>query len=170
MSYGRSTVLTCIIDEGETVGLVGESGCGKSVAALSIVRLVPDPPGRIVKGEVLFEGVDLLQLGVHDMRHVRGGKDRDHFPGAVDVAEPGTFVRASDHRAVAGASGHDATAGIGAGVGVARHGRHTRPVGPFTRLPAHDERWAASTHHDRHRIGAAIQGCSSPTRLRRRWT
>ena len=62
------------IDEGETVGLVGESGCGKSVAALSIVRLVPDPPGRIVKGEVLFEGVDLLQLGVHDMRHVRGGK------------------------------------------------------------------------------------------------
>ena len=62
------------IDEGETLGLVGESGCGKSVAALSIVRLVPDPPGRIVKGEVLFEGVDLLQLGIHDMRHVRGGK------------------------------------------------------------------------------------------------
>ena len=60
------------IDEGETVGLVGESGCGKSVAALSIVRLVPDPPGRIVNGEVLFEGVDLLKLGVRDMRHVRG--------------------------------------------------------------------------------------------------
>ena len=62
------------IDEGETVGLVGESGCGKSVAALSIVRLVPDPPGRIVNGQVLFEGEDLLQLGVRDMRHVRGAK------------------------------------------------------------------------------------------------
>lgn len=62
------------IDEGETVGLVGESGCGKSVAALSIVRLVPDPPGRIVNGQVLFEGQDLLQLGVRDMRHVRGAK------------------------------------------------------------------------------------------------
>ena len=62
------------IDEGETVGLVGESGCGKSVAALSIVRLVPDPPGRIVNGEVLFEGVDLLQIGMREMRHVRGGK------------------------------------------------------------------------------------------------
>ncbi len=62
------------IDEGETVGLVGESGCGKSVAALSIVRLVPDPPGRIVNGQVLFEGQDLLQLGVRDMRHVRGAR------------------------------------------------------------------------------------------------
>ena len=54
--------------------MVGESGCGKSVAALSIVRLVPDPPGRIVNGEVLFEGVDLLQIGMREMRHVRGGK------------------------------------------------------------------------------------------------
>ena len=62
------------IDEGETVGLVGESGCGKSVAALSIVRLVPDPPGRIVNGQVLFEGQDLLRLGIRDMRHVRGAK------------------------------------------------------------------------------------------------
>lgn len=62
------------IDEGETVGLVGESGCGKSVAALSIVRLVPDPPGRIVNGQVLFEGQDLLRLSMREMRHVRGGK------------------------------------------------------------------------------------------------
>ena len=62
------------IDEGETVGLVGESGCGKSVAALSIVRLVPDPPGRIVNGEILFEGQDLLRLSMREMRHVRGGK------------------------------------------------------------------------------------------------
>ncbi len=62
------------IDEGETVGLVGESGCGKSVAALSIVRLVPDPPGRIVGGKVLFEGVNLLGLNMREMRHVRGGK------------------------------------------------------------------------------------------------
>ena len=62
------------IDEGETVGLVGESGCGKSVAALSIVRLVPDPPGRIVGGQVVFEGTDLLRLDMREMRHVRGAK------------------------------------------------------------------------------------------------
>ncbi len=57
---------------GETLGLVGESGCGKSVTALSITRLVPDPPGKIVSGEVLFEGIDLLKLGSDDIRRLRG--------------------------------------------------------------------------------------------------
>ena len=57
---------------GETLGLVGESGCGKSVTALSLTRLVPDPPGKIVAGEVLFEGVDLLKLSTDEMRRLRG--------------------------------------------------------------------------------------------------
>jgi oligopeptide transport system ATP-binding protein len=48
------------LEEGETMGLVGESGSGKSVSALSIMRLVPEPPGRIVSGEVIFQGKDLL--------------------------------------------------------------------------------------------------------------
>lgn len=60
------------IQEGETLGLVGESGCGKSVSALSILRLISDPPGRIVSGSVEFEGRDLLQLSESDMRGVRG--------------------------------------------------------------------------------------------------
>lgn len=58
--------------EGETLGLVGESGCGKSVTALSIMRLVPDPPGRIVDGSVEFMGRDLLKLRESEMREVRG--------------------------------------------------------------------------------------------------
>ena len=62
------------LDEGETLGLVGESGCGKSVSALSLMRLIPTPPGRIVTGEVFFEGQDILKIGMDDMRHVRGGK------------------------------------------------------------------------------------------------
>jgi oligopeptide transport system ATP-binding protein len=57
---------------GETLGLVGESGCGKSVTALSIARLVPDPPGRIVSGEIVFDGIDLLKLNTDEMRHLRG--------------------------------------------------------------------------------------------------
>jgi oligopeptide transport system ATP-binding protein len=57
---------------GETLGLVGESGCGKSVTALSIARLVPDPPGRIVSGEITFDGIDLLKLDEDEMRHLRG--------------------------------------------------------------------------------------------------
>ena len=62
------------IEAGETLGLVGESGCGKSVSALSLLRLIPSPPGRIVGGEVLFEGVDLLKVSDDAIRHVRGNR------------------------------------------------------------------------------------------------
>jgi oligopeptide transport system ATP-binding protein len=62
------------LDEGETLGIVGESGCGKSVSALSIMRLIPNPPGRIVKGEVIFEGRDLLTLSEDAMSDIRGNK------------------------------------------------------------------------------------------------
>src|SRR3989337_3063841 len=62
------------VEEGETLGLVGESGCGKSVSALSLLRLIPNPPGRIVGGEVIFEGEDLLKVDEEEIRHVRGNK------------------------------------------------------------------------------------------------
>ena len=57
---------------GQTVALVGESGCGKSVTSLSILRLIPSPPGKVLGGEVIFEGRDLLQLPERQMRAVRG--------------------------------------------------------------------------------------------------
>jgi oligopeptide transport system ATP-binding protein len=57
---------------GETLGLVGESGCGKSVTALSVARLVPNPPGRIVAGSIRFDGIDILKLSPDDMRQLRG--------------------------------------------------------------------------------------------------
>ena len=60
------------VDEGETVGIVGESGCGKSVTALSILRLVPEPPGRIAAGSIGLDGRDLLALDAESMRRVRG--------------------------------------------------------------------------------------------------
>jgi len=60
------------MDEEETLGVVGESGCGKSVHALSIMRLIPDPPGKIEKGEVWFSGENLLDLEESAMRSVRG--------------------------------------------------------------------------------------------------
>ena len=60
------------IARGEVLGLVGESGCGKSVTSLSIMRLVPDPPGKILGGQVLFCGKNLLDLPEHEMRRVRG--------------------------------------------------------------------------------------------------
>ena len=60
------------VAEGEVVGIVGESGCGKSVGAMSIMRLVASPPGRIVDGEVLFGGEDLVQMDEKEMRNIRG--------------------------------------------------------------------------------------------------
>ncbi|MCX7912399.1 MAG: ABC transporter ATP-binding protein, partial [Dehalococcoidales bacterium] len=62
------------VREGETYGLVGESGCGKSVTALSILRLLPEPAGRIIGGRVILEGVNLLELSKEEMRTYRGKK------------------------------------------------------------------------------------------------
>src|ERR1700745_1813498 len=60
------------IRRGEVLGLVGESGSGKSVTALSVLRLIPDPPGKIVAGEILFNGRNLLDLSWEDIRSIRG--------------------------------------------------------------------------------------------------
>src|ERR1043166_5812177 len=62
------------IAEGKTLGLVGESGCGKSVTSLSIMRLIPNPPGQIVGGEILYRGRDLLKLNKEEMRKIRGNE------------------------------------------------------------------------------------------------
>ena len=75
--YGDDSVVKAVdgitydIEEGETVALVGESGCGKSVSSLSILGLIPSPPGRIIDGEVRFRGTDLLQLQPSEMRRYR---------------------------------------------------------------------------------------------------
>ncbi len=72
--------------EGETLGIVGESGCGKSVSVLSIMRLIPDPPGKITDGEVRFLGRDLLKLSDDEMRRVRGAEI------AMVFQDPMTFL------------------------------------------------------------------------------
>ena len=59
---------------GQTLGIVGESGCGKSVTSLSIMRLLPSPPGKITSGKIIFEDKDLLELSDKQMRQIRGNK------------------------------------------------------------------------------------------------
>jgi len=76
------------IRQGETLGLVGESGCGKSVTAMSILRLIPDPPGKIVDGAILLERQNLLDLNVDDMRKIRGRKISMIFQEPMTSLDP----------------------------------------------------------------------------------
>jgi oligopeptide/dipeptide ABC transporter ATP-binding protein len=66
--------LSYTLHKGETLGIVGESGCGKSVHALSVMRLIPSPPGKIVDGEIVFDGRNLLALSDEEMRKIRGNR------------------------------------------------------------------------------------------------
>jgi peptide/nickel transport system ATP-binding protein/oligopeptide transport system ATP-binding protein len=66
------TEVSLTINKGEVLGLVGESGCGKSVTSMSILRLIPSPPGRIDSGKIIFNDKDLLSLPIKDLRRIRG--------------------------------------------------------------------------------------------------
>jgi oligopeptide/dipeptide ABC transporter ATP-binding protein len=66
--------ISFVVNKGRTLGIVGESGCGKSVTSLSIMRLIPTPPGKITSGKILLDGQDLLRLKDEEMRQVRGNR------------------------------------------------------------------------------------------------
>ncbi|MCV0377419.1 ABC transporter ATP-binding protein [Microbacterium sp.] len=76
------------VEAGETVGLVGESGCGKSVTALSIMRLVPSPPGRLASGKVLLDGADVLAMSESEVRRIRGGRIAMVFQDPMSSLNP----------------------------------------------------------------------------------
>ena len=76
------------VNAGETLAIVGESGCGKTITALSLMRLVPAPPGEIVSGSVKIDGVDLMTLSEAEMRHARGGKIAMIFQEPMTAQNP----------------------------------------------------------------------------------
>jgi peptide/nickel transport system ATP-binding protein len=80
------------VRRGETLAIVGESGCGKSVTALSVMRLVPDPPGRIVGGSIMLEGTDLLSLDESEMRAIRGNRISMIFQEPMTSLNPVTRI------------------------------------------------------------------------------
>ena len=92
---GRLTAVDQVsfdVGAGETVAIVGESGSGKSVTALSIMRLIPSPPGRIEAGEVLFEGKDLLKLDDAGIRAIRGNRMAMIFQEPMSSLNPALTV------------------------------------------------------------------------------
>jgi oligopeptide transport system ATP-binding protein len=85
--------VTFQLKRGETLGIVGESGSGKSVTTLSIIRLIPNPPGRIVSGQIVFDGVDILSLKEDDVRRIRGRRIAMIFQDPMTSINP--FMRIS---------------------------------------------------------------------------
>jgi len=82
------------LEPGRTLGLVGESGCGKSVTALSIMGLIPNPPGRVTGGEIFFEGVDLLKLSARQLRELRGDRISMIFQEPMSSLNPAFTIGA----------------------------------------------------------------------------
>ena len=76
------------IEKGKTLGLVGETGAGKTTTALGILNLIPKPPGKIVSGEIIFEGEDLLKKSKKEMRKIRGNKISMIFQDPMTSLDP----------------------------------------------------------------------------------
>ena len=107
------------LDDGEALGLVGESGCGKSVSALSLMRLIPTPPGKIVEGEVNFDGRDLLKVSDEEIRraHPLMAAAR-HWLHPGETGEPRNRLHQAARHAVHNVIHHDQASPQG-GVGAA---------------------------------------------------
>jgi peptide/nickel transport system ATP-binding protein len=118
--------LSFSLAEGETFGIVGETGCGKSITALSILRLVPSPPGKISHGELLFEGEDLLTKSSKEMEKIRGRKISMIFQEPMTSLNPSLTVGAQIDECYRVHLGHSKK--------VARD--HTEHVLSLVRLPA----------------------------------
>jgi oligopeptide transport system ATP-binding protein len=85
--------ITFELKKGETLGIVGESGSGKSVTNLSVMRLIPEPPGKIVGGDIIFDGTDVLKLSIDDVRKIRGKRIAMIFQDPMTSLNP--FLRIS---------------------------------------------------------------------------
>ena len=77
------------LSAGGSLGIVGESGCGKTMTALSLMRLIPSPPARIVSGRIMFDGEDVVALDEAAAARIARQRDGDDLPGSDDHTEPG---------------------------------------------------------------------------------
>ena len=147
------------IAQGEVLGLVGESGSGKSVTALSILRLIPDPPGRIVEGEILYRGRDVLKLSWEEIRRIRGNDISMVFQEPMTSLNPVFTI------------GMQVMEVIQAHENVSRQEAHRRAVDILTEvgIPDPEQRMKQYPHHfsggQRQRVMIAIALVLNPSLL-----
>ena len=141
------------VEPGETVAIVGESGSGKSVSALSVLRLIPDPPGRITDGEILFAGRDIMQLSDAEMREIRGGDIGMVFQEPMTSLNPVLTIGRQITETLEQHRGMDRDGGAQARGRTARSGRHRRCAAATEAVSASALGRHAPARHDRHRAG-----------------
>ena len=147
------------LDEGETLAIVGESGCGKSVSVLSMMRLIPSPPGKITGGEVLFEGRDLLKMDGEEIRHVRGNRIAMIFQDPMTSLNPVLTIGRQVSEALEVHLGMDKAQPRKRSIGAAGHGGHPPGRSADRRLPPPVLRRNASASDDCH--GPELQPADS---------
>ncbi len=148
---------------GETVALVGESGCGKSVSSLAIMRLLAKPAGRIVGGRILFQGRNLLDLTEDEMREIRGRDIAMIFQEPMTSLNPVLTIGFQIMEPLLIHLGDDRGRGARARGGAAEDGRHSRPGAPARPVPAPVLRRHAPARDDRDRALLQSRSSSSPT-------
>ena len=147
------------IDAGETVGVVGESGCGKSVMALTVLKLIAIPPGRIVAGEVLWQGRDLVPLAADEMCRIRAKEIAIIFQEPMTSLNPVYTVGGQIAESIRLHEGLSPEGGDGSRGGDAAAGAHTHAGAPRARLSASFLGRHAPARDDRHRAGLQPASC-----------
>ena len=151
---------------GEVVGLVGESGSGKSVTALSILRLIPDPPGKIVDGSILFKGRDLLKLSWDEIRAVRGKEISMIFQEPMTSLNPVFTIGMQVMEAVLGHERVSRKEAFQRSVEMLELVGIPDPALAHERLSAAVFRRHAAARHDRHGAGVQSVAAALPTNRR----
>ena len=154
-SCARSTASPSRSSSGETLAVVGESGCGKSVTSLSIMRLVASPPGRIVEGTIRFQGTNLLDLSERAMRDIRGNDISMIFQEPMTSLNPVLTIGRQITETMVAAPGARSRLRRGTNAGDAAAGRHSRAGPAHQAIPARAFRRHAPARHDRH--GACVR-------------
>ena len=145
------------LSAGESLGIVGESGCGKTMTALSLMRLIPSPPARIVSGRIMFDGEDVVALDEPRLRALRGNAMAMIYQDPMTTLNPVFSVGEQIAEAVRLHRRRIARRGAGTRGRDARAGRHSRSRTLRAVLSAPAFRWHAPTCGDRHGAGVPSQ-------------